>query len=87
MNQEEPKRLLWYRIKLIALIAVFLSPFIGGWLALYVFDIKPGSGNYGMLVAPVKKLDWPLLETVDRSTTRGRIWTQMDLPGVQRRIL
>jgi len=71
MNQEEPKRLLWYRIKLLALIAVFLSPFIGGWLALYVFDIKPSSGNYGMLVAPVKKLDWPLLETLDGQRHEG----------------
>jgi len=84
MNQEEPKRLLWYRIKLLALIAVFLSPFIGGWLALYVFDIKPSSGNYGMLVAPVKKLDWPLLETADGQRHEGgfgRKWTFLLFSG------
>ena len=54
----------WYRVKFIALIAVFLSPFIGGWMALYVFDIRPQSGNYGTLVQPVKKLQWPVLESV-----------------------
>lgn len=33
-------------------------------MALYVFDIRPESGNYGTLVQPVKKLHWPVLESV-----------------------
>ena len=57
--------LFWYRVKLLALIAVFLSPFIGGWLAFYVFELRPDSGNYGSLVQPVRKIDWPLLASVD----------------------
>ena len=84
MNQEEPKRLLWYRIKLVALIAVFLSPFIGGWLALYVFNVKPSSGNYGTLVEPVKRLDWPELETTDGKRQQGgfgRKWTFLLFAG------
>jgi hypothetical protein len=56
--------LFWYRVKFLALIAVFLSPFIGGWMALYVFDIRPDSVNYGTLVQPVKKLQWPVLDSV-----------------------
>jgi hypothetical protein len=60
----ESKKLFWYRVKFIALVAVFLSPFIGGWMALYVFEIRPESGNYGTLVRPVKKLHWPVLESV-----------------------
>ena len=77
MSQQEPRQLFWYRIKLIALVAVFLSPFIGGWLALYVFDLRPQSGNYGELIQPVKKLSWPLLETVDGARIEegfGRRW-------------
>ena len=66
VNPEKPaKRLFWYRIKLLALVAVFLSPFIGGWLALYVFELRPDSGNYGSLVQPVRKIDWPLLSNRD----------------------
>ncbi|MCZ6882353.1 MAG: hypothetical protein O7F15_05015 [Gammaproteobacteria bacterium] len=60
----ESNKLSWYRVKFIALVAVFLSPFIGGWMALYVFEIRPESGNYGTLVRPVKKLQWPVLESV-----------------------
>ena len=56
-----PRSLFWYRVKLLALVAVFLSPFIGGWLALYVFELRPESGNYGTLVQPVRKIDWPEL--------------------------
>jgi hypothetical protein len=56
--------LFWYRVKFLALVVVFLSPFIGGWMALYVFEIRPESGNYGTLVQPVKKLQWPALESV-----------------------
>jgi hypothetical protein len=63
--QAPPKSLFWYRVKLLALVAVFLSPFIGGWLAFYVFELRPDSGNYGTLVQPVRKIDWPLLASVD----------------------
>jgi hypothetical protein len=56
--------LLRHRIKFIALMLVFISPFIAGWMALYVFDLKPESSNYGFLVQPVKKLQWPPLEAV-----------------------
>ena len=52
MNQEVTGRLFWHRVKFLALIVVFLSPFIGGWMALYVFEIRPSSGNYGTLIAP-----------------------------------
>ena len=38
MTEEDPKKLFWYRVKFTALILVFISPFIGGWLALYVFE-------------------------------------------------
>ena len=65
MNDEVPKDLFWHRVKLLALVAVFLAPFIGGWLAFYVFDLRPPSGNYGSLVLPVKNIDWPPLEASD----------------------
>jgi hypothetical protein len=85
MNQEEETgKLFWHRVKFLALIAVFLSPFIGGWMALYVFDIKPSSGNYGTLIAPVKTLDWPELKTLDGDTHVGgfgRKWTLLLFAG------
>jgi len=84
MNQESPRKLFGHRIKFLALITVFLSPFIGGWMALYVFDIKPTSGNYGTLITPVKKLDWPRLETLDGETFDagfGRKWTLLLFAG------
>ena len=84
MNQEEPKSLLWHRIKFLTLIAVFLSPFIGGWLVLYVFDVKPSSGNYGTLIAPVKRLNWPAMETIDGQRYEsgfGRKWTLLLFAG------
>lgn len=59
----EGKSLFWHRVKLLGLIGVFIFPFIAGWLALYVFEIKPESGNYGTLVQPVKKIDWPTLKS------------------------
>jgi hypothetical protein len=84
MKQDQPENLLWHRVKFLALIAVFLSPFIGGWMALYVFDIKPASGNYGTLVSPVKKLEWPVLETRDGEVLQGgfgRKWTLLLFAG------
>jgi len=84
MNAQQPENLLRHRIKFIALIAVFLSPFIAGWMALYVFDLKPTSGNYGSLVTPAKKLTWPPLETIDGATHQtgfGRKWTLLLFAG------
>jgi hypothetical protein len=78
MTEEDSKKLFWYRVKLTALILVFVSPFVGGWLALYVFEWRPPSGNYGELVVPVRKLDWPPLETVDGEQLQqgfGRKWS------------
>ena len=78
MNQPATKDLFWHRVKFIALIAVFLAPFVGGWLALYVFELRPPSGNYGTLVQPVRKIDWPVLETVAGERVEGgfgRRWT------------
>ena len=72
------KKLFWYRFKFIALITVFFSPFIGGWLALYVFEVRPESGNYGTLVQPVKKLQWPIFESesgVRYDNGFGKKWT------------
>ncbi len=84
MNSEQPRRLFWYRAKFLALIAVFLSLFIIGWLALYVFDIRPESGNYGTLVQPVKKISWPQLSSVDGRQFDGgfgRRWTFLMFSG------
>ena len=84
MNEQQTDNLLWHRIKFLALIGVFLSPFIGGWMALYVFDIKPPSGNYGTLVAPVRQLDWPQIETRDGEILSGgfgRKWTLVMFAG------
>ena len=86
MNRESENSpsLFWYRIKLLALVAVFLSPFIGGWLALYVFDLRPASGNYGSLVQPVRTIEWPPLETFDGQRFEagfGRKWTFLLFAG------
>ena len=84
MSEDQPKGLLWHRIKLLVLIIVFLSPFIGGWMALYVFDLKPASGNYGTLITPVQRLQWPTLEALDGVTHIGgfgRKWTLLMFAG------
>ena len=92
MNDEQPGKqpetqapdLFWHRLKFLALIAVFLSPFIGGWVALYVFDVKPTSGNYGSLIVPVQKLEWPSLQTIDGELYAdgfGRKWTLLMFSG------
>ena len=84
MSQQESKSLFWYRIKFLGLIVVFLSPFIGGWLALYVFEVRPASGNYGTLIEPVKRLNWPPLETLDGEKLEagfGRKWTFLLFAG------
>jgi hypothetical protein len=43
-----------------------------------VFELRPESGNYGELVQPVKKMDWPMLETSAGEqlvSGFGRKWT------------
>lgn len=78
MNLPDTKSLFWHRVKFLALIAVFLAPFVGGWLALYVFELRPPSGNYGTLVEPVRKVDWPVLESQSGEVFSGgfgRKWT------------
>ncbi|MEM7563033.1 MAG: hypothetical protein AAF353_08290 [Pseudomonadota bacterium] len=78
MSEQDSKKLFWYRIKFLALIIVFISPFVGGWLALYVFEVRPAPGNYGELVQPVKKISWPVLEAVDGTRFEsgfGRKWS------------
>ncbi len=77
-NAGDSGSLFWYRVKLVSLIVVFASPFIGGWLAFYVFELRPESGNYGQLVQPVRKIDWPLLTDVSGNQHVdgfGRKWT------------
>jgi len=75
---EENNSLFWHRVKLLALIGVFLAPFVGGWLALYVFEVRPENKNYGTLIQPVKKLEWPSFKSVDGTIYEGgfgRKWT------------
>lgn len=75
---KETKSLFWYRVKFLGLIAVFLSPFIAGWMALYVFEIKPESINYGTLVQPVKKVVWSDMQAIDGQIYKdgfGQKWT------------
>lgn len=75
---EDNKSLFWHRVKLLAFIGIFLAPFIGGWMALYVFEVRPVSGNYGTLVQPVKSLNWPVLESTKGDQYEnglGRKWS------------
>ncbi len=65
MSEEDANNLFWHRVKFLGLISVFVLPFVAGWMALYVFEWRPPSGNYGQLVQPVKKINWPAMETVD----------------------
>ncbi len=61
MSKEKEEGLFWYRAKLLGLVFVFLAPFVGGWMAFYVFDIRPANGNYGALIQPVRQVEWPPL--------------------------
>jgi hypothetical protein len=84
MNEDEKKRLFWHRVKFLGLIGIFLSPFIAGWMALYVFEVRPAAGNYGTLITPVRKLDWPTLQTRDGEVYEGgfgRKWTLLLFAG------
>ena len=68
---EEKNSLFWHRVKFLGLVGVFLAPFIGGWLALYVFEVRPESVNYGTLVQPVKKIDWPKMISTEGEVYEG----------------
>lgn len=84
MKSDRSRSLFWHRVKFLALIAVFLSPFVGGWLAFYVFDVRPESGNYGTLVQPVRQIGWPRLTSVDGRQFDGgfgRRWTLVLFAG------
>ncbi len=84
MSEEESNKLFWQRVKLLALVAVFVAPFIGGWLAFYVFELRPDSGNYGSLVQPAKKLSWPELQSRDGRRFEdgfGKKWTFLLFAG------
>ncbi len=80
MNEEtmsEPQQspnLLWHRIKLVALISVFLLPFIAGWLAFYVFEYDLGSKNYGTLVQPVRPMSLPPLTDIKGESLDAGFW-------------
>jgi hypothetical protein len=83
MTENQPS-LFWYRVKLLTLIGVFLAPFIGGWLALYVFDVRPEPTNYGTLVQPVKKVSWENIITHQGSQLDqelGRRWAFVVFAG------
>ena len=84
MTDEKSNGLFWHRAKLLGLVAVFLAPFIGGWLAFYVFELRPSSGNYGTLVQPVRQIDWPELQSLDGRRFDGgfgRKWTFLLFSG------
>jgi len=75
---ENKKSRMWHRAKLLALIVIFLSPYIGGWMALYVFDLRPESKNYGSLVVPPLKMNWPGLNSISGAQYKngfGKKWT------------
>lgn len=72
MSESQPTRN--HRIKFLALVAVFVLPFIGSWLAFYVFEIKPDSRNYGDLVIPARPLELVDLQTIEKQTLNGDFW-------------
>ena len=76
MSEPKEKSLLIYRVKFIALIMVLVSPFIGGWLAFYVFDYRPVSQNYGELVQPVRPMSFPELSTEDGRLINSEFWNK-----------
>ncbi len=65
-----------HRLKFIALILVFLSPFVAGWMALYVFKLRPDSNQYGNLVQPVKPLHFPALTTRGGKPLSSDFWNK-----------
>lgn len=53
---------------------VFLLPFVGGWLAFYVFDYRPVSQNYGDLVQPARPMSFPELSAEDGRVLKSEFW-------------
>lgn len=76
MTELENKKTFNHRIKFVALILVFLSPFIAGWLAFYVFEIRPGSRHYGTLVEPVRPLVFPQAQSFDKRQLNAEFWNK-----------
>ena len=76
MNEPQVENLLIHRVKLVSLIAIFLLPFIAGWLAFYVFEYRPGTKNYGELVNPARPLELPQLTTLDRQVLDRGYWNK-----------
>lgn len=76
MNEKAQQSLLMYRIKFVALIMVFLLPFIASWLAFYVFELRPGTRNYGELVVPVRPLQFGQLTNVDGEALSADFWNK-----------
>ena len=76
MSDQAVPNLLRHRIKFLAIVAVFLLPFIAGWLALYVFDYRPGSKNYGDLVQPVKPLQFPSMNAINDKSLDQAFWSK-----------
>ena len=84
MSDEQAPDLFWHRVKFLGLISVFVAPFLVGWMALYVFDLRPTAGNYGTLVVPVRRLEWPVMEARDGEVLQGgfgRKWTLLLFSG------
>ena len=75
-KSEQPTSLLKYRLKFLGLIAVFISPFIAGWFAFYVFDYRPVSKNYGDLVTPVRPLALPALTDFKDNIAESDFWNK-----------
>jgi len=71
---EQLKGRVKHRLKFIALILVFVSPFVAGWMALYVFKLHPDSNQYGTLVQPVKALTFPLAEALGGKKLTRDFW-------------
>lgn len=65
-----------HRLKFIALVLVFLSPFIAGWMALYVFKVRPDSNQYGTLVQPVKPLTLASVTALGGKQLDSEFWNK-----------
>ncbi|MDJ0833872.1 MAG: hypothetical protein QNJ69_10150 [Gammaproteobacteria bacterium] len=76
MSEQQEKSLAVHRLKFLALISIFILPFIAAWVALYVFDYRPGSKNYGELVQPVRTLEFPALMARDNRQLDDEFWTK-----------
>ena len=76
MSEQQEKSLLVHRLKFLALISIFILPFIAAWVALYVFDYRPDSKNYGDLVQPVRPLEFPPMTARDDRELDAEFWSK-----------